>query len=241
MMEKTLGIVLKQYKYAETSLIVHLYTRRWGRIGIIVPGARTSSKSRKAHLFQPLTILELEVYYKANRDLQNIKEVKNHCPLIHLTGDPVKSSVALFLSEILNKALREEEPNDDLFDFLDNHIQLLDVTDQGTGNFHLYFLLRLSRHLGFSPEVPPARADLWFDLAIGTFSTTPPLHGSYLRPELTTLLIRFLSVQASDLSTIVIDRSTRAELLDGILRYYYMHLEGLGEIKSHTVLGTLFD
>ena len=241
MIEKTLGIVLKQIKYGESGIIAHVYTRRWGRIGLMVPGARSSSKSRKAYLFQPLTLLELEIYFKANRDLQNIKEVKNHSPFMHLTGDPVKSSVALFLAEVLNKALREEEPNEELFDFLDSHIQLLDLTDQGIGNFHIYFLLRLSRYLGFNPGVPPAQSDLWFDLALGTFNTTPPLNGSFLTPELTALLIRFLSVQASDLASIVLDRQKRIELLEGILRYYYLHLEGLGEIKSHTVLHTLFD
>jgi DNA repair protein RecO (recombination protein O) len=241
MIEKTLGIVLKQIKYGETSLIAHLYTRRWGRIGIMVPGARTSSKNRKAYLFQPLTILELEVYYKPNRDLQNIKEVKNHNPFMHLTGDPVKSSVALFLAEILNKALREVESNEELFDFLDSHIQLLDVIEQGIANFHIFFLLRLSRYLGFNPGIPPSQKGLWFDLALGSFTTAPPMHGSFLTPELTTLLIRFLSVQASGLASVVIDRHKRIELLEGILSYYYLHLEGLGEIKSHTVLHTLFD
>jgi DNA repair protein RecO (recombination protein O) len=241
MIEKTSGIVLKQIKYGESGLIVHLYTRKWGRIGVMVPGARTSSKNKKASLFQPLTLLDLEIYFKPHRDLQNIKEVKNRCPFMHLTGDPVKSSVALFLAEILNKTLREEEPNEDLFDFIDTHIQLLDVADQGVGNFHLYFLLRLSRHLGFNPGVPPPQPDLWFDLPLGTFTPSPPLHGSCLNPELTALLIRFQGVQASALSTIEIDRNTRMELLDGILKYYYLHMEGLGEIKSHKVLHTLFD
>lgn len=241
MIEKTLGIVLKQIKYGETSLIAHLYTRRWGRMAILVPGARTSSKNRKAYLFQPLTILELEVYYKASRDLQKIKEVKNHCPFMHLTGDPVKSSVALFLSDVLHKALREEEPNEDLFDFLNTHIQFLDLSDQGTANFHIYFLLRLSRHLGFNPGIPPSGTELWFDLTLGIFTETPPLHGAFLTPELTALLSRFLSVQASGLGSIVIDRHSRIELLEGILRYYYLHMEGLGEIKSHTVLHALFE
>jgi len=240
MIEKTLGIVLKQIRYGETSLIAHLYTRKWGRIGIMVPGARTSSKSRKAHLFQPLTLLELELYYKHNRDLQNIKEVKNHSPFIHLAGDPVKSSVALFLADILNKALREEEANEDLFDFLSSHIQMLDVIDEGVANFHIYFLLRLSRHLGFNPGMPPVGDDLWFDLSLGVFTTAPPLHDSFLTPELTSLLIRFLTVQASGLASIEIDRNRRIELLEGILKYYYLHLEGLGEIKSHIILHALF-
>lgn len=241
MIEKTLGIVLRQIKYGETSLIAHLYTRKWGRIAVMVPGARTSSKNRKAHLFQPLTILDLEIYFKQARDLQNIREVKNHHPFMHLTGDPVKNSIALFLAEILNKALREESPNEELFDFLDNHIQFLDLMDEGTANFHLYFLLRLTRHLGFSPEDPPGQEGFWFDLTLGTFSTTPPLHGSFLTPELTSLLIRLLVVQASDLAGVAIDRNLRVELLEGILSYYYFHLEGLGEIRSHKVLHTLFD
>jgi len=241
MIEKTLGIALKQIKYGETSLIVHLYTRRWGRMAIMVPGARTSSKNKKAYLFQPLTILELEVYHKPGRDLQKIKEVRNHSPFMHLTGDPVKSSIALFLAEILHKALREEESNEELFDFLDTHIQFLDLADRGVANFHIYFLLRLSRHLGFNPGVPPTQSEMWFDLAHGTFTPDPPPHDSFLRPELTGLLIRFLSVQVSDLATIQIDRLTRNELLDGVLRYYHLHLEGLGEIKSHAVLQALFE
>lgn len=241
MIEKTLGIVLRQIKYGENSLIAHLYTRHWGRIGVMVPGARTSSKNRKSHLFQPLTILELELYFKPGRDLHHIREAKNHCPFMHLTGDPVKSSVALFLSEILYKALREEETNEELFDFLSSHIQFLDLADQGIANFHIYFLLRLSRYLGFNPGIPPDGDNLWFDLSTGAFTSSPPLHGSFLTPEMTDLVIRFLTVQASDLGSIAIDRKTRIELLTGILSYYYLHLEGLGEIRSHIVLHSLFE
>jgi DNA repair protein RecO (recombination protein O) len=192
-------------------------------------------------LFQPLTLLELEVYHKARRDLQKIKEVRNHSPFVHLTGDPLKGSVAIFLSEILNRALREEEANEELFDFISTHIQYLDLMEEGVANFHLYFLLRLTRHLGFHPGDPPAGEGLWFDLSQGTFSPQVPLHDSFLAPEMTALLIRFLSVQVSDLATISIDRTMRAELLDNLLKLYYLHLDGLGEIKSHQVLKALFD
>jgi DNA repair protein RecO (recombination protein O) len=241
MIEKTLGIVLKQIKYGETGLIAHLYTRRWGRMALMVPGARTSSKNRKAYLFQPLTILDLDVYFKPSREMQNLKEVKNHHPFMHISGDPVKSSVALFLSEILAKALREEESNEDLFDFLESHIQLLDVMDRGVSNFHLYFLLRLSRYLGFQPDLPTGGHEQWFDLALGTFCDSPPLHGMFMGPGLSDLLASFLKVQVSDLPDITANREQRIGLLDGLLRYYYHHLEGLGEIKSHKVLHALFD
>jgi DNA repair protein RecO (recombination protein O) len=240
MIEKTLGIVLTQIKFGDTSLIVHLYTSRWGRIGILVPGARTTSKNRKAHLFQPLTLLDLEVYYKGGRDLQKIKEVRNHSPFIHLAGDPVKSAIALFLADILNRALREETPNAELFEFLLYHLEYLDIADHGVANFHIFFLIRLSRYFGFNPGLP-AEENLWFDIPSGHFSGQRPLHGNALDPELTALMVRFMKIPVSELASVTMNRMQRHELLSGIIRYYQQHLEGLGEIRSYPVLQALFD
>ncbi len=240
MIEKTLGIVLSQIKFGDTSLIVHLYTRQWGRMGILVPGARASSKNRKTHLFQPLTILELEVYYKASRDLQKIKEARNHSPFVHMTGDPVKSSVALFLSEVLNKTLREEAPNEELFDFLSYHIQYLDVTDQPVANFHLFFLIRLARYFGFNPGIPDGDGR-WLELLSGVFLPDKPPEGQALPPDMTSQLVAFMQIQISELATINLNRYQRQELLDGVLRFYRHHLEGIGEIRSHLILQSLFD
>lgn len=240
MLDKTLGIVLHQIKYGESSLIVHLYTRRWGRLGILIPGARGSSKHRKSYLYQPLTLLELEVYHKANRELQKIKEARNYAPFTHLVSDPVKSTVALFLADVLYRVLKEEESNPELFDFISFHLQYLDLADQGIPNFHIYFLIRLTKYLGFYPEVPPARLPSWFSLESGTFLEIQPGSGSFLDPVLTSLLIRFLQVQAADLHTILLDRTRRMALLEALLNYYHFHLEGLGEIRSHQVLAALF-
>jgi DNA repair protein RecO (recombination protein O) len=240
MIEKTLGIVLNQIKFGDTSLIVHLFTRKWGRMGILVPGARTSSKNRKAHLFQPLTILELEVYYKAGRDLQKIKEARNHSPFMNLTGDPVRGSVALFLADILNHTLKEETPNEELFDFLSYHIQYLDITDQGVANFHLFFLIRLSRYFGFNPGLPPGDG-FWFDIPAGQYSDFKPVHGVALDPELTGIMARINSINVSDLGSLQLNRTQRREMLDGLISFYHHHLEGLGEIRSYPVLQALFD
>ena len=240
MIEKTLGIVLGQIKFGDTSLIVHLYTSQWGRMAILVPGARTSSKNRKAHLFQPLTLLELEVYHKPGRDLQKIREARNHHPFMHLTGDPVKSSIALFLADILHKTLREESPNSDLFEFLLHHIQYLDMADTGVANFHLYFLLKLSRYFGFNPGVPEGEV-WWFDIPAGQFTPTKPVHGNCLDPALTGILIQLNQSAVQDLGSLTLNRHQRNEVLSGLLRYYQHHMEGLGEIRSHTVLKAIFE
>jgi DNA repair protein RecO (recombination protein O) len=240
MIEKTLGIVLSQIKFGDTSLIVHLYTQRWGRMGILVPGARTSSKGKKAHLFQPLTILELEVYYKAGRDLQKIKEARNHSPFMNLTGDPVKSSVALFLADVLNHALKEETPNSDLFDFLSYHIQYLDIADQGISNFHLFFLLRLSRYFGFNPGLPD-KEGAWFDIPAGQYTQHRPVHGISMDPPQAALLAQINSVNIADLGSLQMSRLQRRQLLDSLLSFYHHHLDGLGELRSYPVLQALFD
>ena len=241
MLHKTRGIVLHSVRYSETSLVVKILTEEAGLGSYIIKGARNPKAKIKASLFQPLTLLDLHIYFKPGRELQNIKEVRNRAPLIHLSGDPVKSAVALFLSEILGRALREEEPNAELFDFLDSHIQYLDLADQGVANFHLYFLLRLARYLGFAPALPSGDELHWFDLVSGTFTGVQPLHGSALPPPLAAWLARFLSVQPAELGLLSIDRQTRIDLLEGVLRYYSLHLEGLGEIRSHKVLHSLFD
>ena len=240
MLEKTLGIVLHQIKFGESSLIVHLYTRRWGRLGLLVPGARGSSKNRKTHLLQPLTLLELEVYHKPNRELQKIKEARNHSPYVHLVSDPVKSTIALFLADVLYRVLREEESNPEMFDFISFNLQFLDLADQGTSNFHIYFLIRLTKYLGFYPDTPPAGQPAWFSLESGTFTESRPAGGSFLDAGMTELLVQFLQVQAGELHTIGLDRARRMAMLEALLRYYRFHLEGLGEIRSHQVLAALF-
>jgi len=240
MIEKTLGIVLSQIKFGDTSLIVHIYTQRWGRLGILVPGARTSSKNKKAYLFQPLTILELEVYYKPGRDLQKIKEARNHSPFMNLTGDPVKSSIALFLADVLNHSLKEETPNANLFDFLSYHIQYLDIADQGVPNFHLFFLIRLSRYFGFNPGLPDSEGS-WFDIPAGQYTDVRPGHGIALNQHLTSVLARINSLNVADLATLQLNRQQRRDLLDGLITFYHYHLDGLGEIRSYPVLQALFD
>ena len=240
MIEKTLGIVLRQIKYGDTSLIVHLYTRRWGRMGIVVQGARSRSGKRKTALFQPLTILDLDIYHKSNRELQQVREARNAQPFIHLAADPVKSSIALFLAEILYKVLREEESNLAMFDFITDHLRLLDLAEEGVANFHLYFMIRLTRYLGFYPEDFGDQIPAWFNLESGTFQQDKPITGLSLPPGNGLILNKLLHCQPSQLGEISLNHSQRSELLEALLRYYRFHLEGFGEVRSLSVLTALF-
>ena len=129
MLHTTYGIVLKTIKYAETSVITKVYTEAFGVQSYIVNGVRsTKSKNNKAGLLQPLTLLDMVVYYKEGRDLHRISEMKNAFIFTAIPFEVVKRSIGIFMVEIMSKSIREEESNPDQFEFLWNAVQLLDQT-----------------------------------------------------------------------------------------------------------------
>src|SRR5512133_3092423 len=137
MLIKTRAIVLHHVKYGESSLIVTLYTERHGRMTCMVSGIRSKKTHLSLTFFQPLTLLEAEIYYRPNREVHRLKELS--CPF-HYTSIPfaiTKSTISLFIAEILWLTLREEEANEELFNFLFHAFQLLDTKDEGVANFHL--------------------------------------------------------------------------------------------------------
>ena len=152
MLQKTRGIVLHYIKYGETSVISHIYTESYGRLSFIINRVRSKKSLNHLSYFQPLTILDLECYYKSGRDLQRIKEVRNNILLLHIQNDVYKNAIGLFIAEILYKTLHETESNRTMFEFLVNAIQLLDIMKEGIPNFHLVFLIQYSKYLGIFPQ-----------------------------------------------------------------------------------------
>jgi DNA repair protein RecO (recombination protein O) len=152
MLLKTKGIVLNQIKYRETSIITKIYTEDFGLKSYIVNGVRTKSSKTKIGLFQPLTLLDLVVYYKEKTTLHRISEIKCYSPYKSIPFEIKKSSIVLFLSEILNKTLKEEISNKELFDFLSTSLIYFDEVKEDYHNFHLQFLFQLSAFLGFFPS-----------------------------------------------------------------------------------------
>jgi DNA repair protein RecO (recombination protein O) len=240
MLLKVRGIVLHHINYSESSLILHLYTDQKGRMAIIVPGARGRRKNKKISLYHNLSLLELEVYYKDSRDLQQIREARPEIPMSGVTGDPVKSTIALFLAELLYRTLKEEESNPDLFSFLENSISFFEMTDDGTANFHLWFMLHLTRFLGFFPHDNHIDEGEWFNLRSGRFTTFPPEAGSRLEPRVSDTLAQFLRSGLQEAISIPLNRNQRNELLEGLLDFYRIHLQGMGEIKSYSVMQEIF-
>src|SRR4051812_1798980 len=152
MLHKTRGIVFRFTKFRETSIIVTIFTEVFGLQSYIVNGIRSKTAKNKIALYQPLTLLDLVVYHRKNANIERIKEVHCFHPYVSVTSDVKKSSIALFLIELLNKVVKDESHAKELFDFITKSLITLDLMTDEFENFHLIFLLRLSRYLGFGVQ-----------------------------------------------------------------------------------------
>jgi DNA repair protein RecO (recombination protein O) len=190
--------------------------------------------------FQPLTLLDMEISVAPNRELQRIKEAALFHPFHAIPFDTAKSAITIFIAEILYKTLHEEESNPSLFSFLLHTIQLLDLNEQGTANFHLWFLVNYAKHLGFYPINNYSAENTCFDIANGRFYA--PL---LMKPQsddfvLAEWMHRLLTLQSEKLASLLIDHTTRSFLLAHLIDYYNAHQGHLGTIKSLPVLQSVF-
>jgi DNA repair protein RecO (recombination protein O) len=240
MLEKTKGIVLHSLKYSETSIIVKIYTESFGIVSYLVRPSKNKKNGMKAGIFQPLAILDMIVMHKKQQGLQTIKEITQCNQFSQIPYDIKKSSIAVFIAEVLYKAIREEEQNESLFHFLKSKIELLDITDGRTGEFHISFLVELTLHLGFFPQLNYCENNI-FNLYDGCFQENIPEHPYYISKELSGYFFNLVSASYDDRPVQGIPGTARKDLLDKILDYYRIHLNGFQSLKSHLVLEEVFN
>ena len=224
MLHKTRAIVINYIRYRETSIIAKVYTEKFGIQSLIENGVRSSKGKNKIALFQPLSLLDLVVYHDEKKEIHRISEIKSNFPFRTLPYDIYKSSIGIFLDEILNKTLKEHSENTFLFDFLHHSLIFLDETEENFENFHLIFLLKYAFFLGFSPQ----NANEIVTQFEG-FNITIPFDADYQK------LMNQLII-ADYQTPILMPRGVRNHLLEIIILFYRLHVEEFGEIKSLQVL-----
>ena len=232
MMFKTKGIVFNAVKFSETSLVVKIYTADFGLQSFIVKGVRSSGKSGKAALFSVMNILELEMYHRENKELQYLKEFRSAFVFKTIQTDILKSSIALFLAEVLYKCIQEEEANPELYRFIEQTLIALDESPRAESNLHLVFLLNFTRYLGFPPNDNANNNSEYFDLRDGNFVNEMPEHSYFVAQPHCANLKKLLS-GAMNFPLSVTDRNL---LLEKILLYYKLHLQSFKKVTSHHVL-----
>jgi len=241
MLHKTRGIVLNKVKYSETSLIVKIYTELFGLQSYLVRGIRSKKSNIKPALLQHLALVELVVYHKEKKSIQNIKEIKSAFQFNSIPFDIRKSSIIVFLNEILCKVIKEEECNKDLFEFLFNSIKILDIKDEEVSDFHLIFLVQLTKFLGFFPKNNYSKTSDIFDLEGGEFSGENMKGKYFIKKPYSKYFSDLFNISHENSETFSILPNHRNILIEYILDYYRLHLPGIGEIKSHQVLKTVLN
>lgn len=241
MLIKVKAIVLHCLPYSDTTQIVHLYTEEFGRMSYLASKTHSKKSNLKSAFFQPLSLVEIEADHKGSRHLQRIKEIRSTYTFSGIPYHPVKNAVALFLAEVLYRAMRETEKNSPLFDYLFRSIQFLDLCEKGLANFHLVFLIKLTRYLGFYPNIEEEQAHWYFDLQGGTFTPTRPLHNAWLTPEQAADFALLMRMNFDNMQAFQFERHQRVEIIRQMLNYYRMHLTDFPTIKSLAVLQELFD
>jgi len=234
----TLAIILSSLKYGDTSLIVKAFTASDGIKSYLLKGILTSKKGKlKTALFQPLMQLELVVNHRNKGTLENIREakVKHHYQSLHT--DIEKNALTMFLAEVLSSSIHEEEPNQQLFNFLEASLLWLD-THEKASNFHVYFLMQLSKYLGFFPDRSKSNL-LYFDLLEGEFTNTPSLN-PILSGKNLMYFKTFLGINFDAIETIRMSKIERQDLLKSLILYFELHLQGFRKPKSLAVLNEVF-
>jgi len=240
MLEKTRGIILHQIKYTDSGIVAHIYTKKFGRQSFLIKGMHNRKKGKHNILFQPLFILDMELYYKAAHEMQNLKEFSVSYTPYDIYSNIKKSSVAIFLGEVLTSVLREESPHDELFDYIEESIIYFDSCKAGYANFHIAFLAGLSSFLGFEPGPRSDKKDSFFDMVNGIFVPIPPVHGNYATEEITNILADFFVASYDSIFNISLTGKMRNDILETLVRYYSLHLPGLKKIKSLEILKEVF-
>lgn len=236
MLLKTRGIILKAMKYSETSLILDVYTREKGLKKYIVSGVRTSRAKMHANLFQVMSILELVVYDRPDRDLHRLKEAQSAFIYQRIPFEITRSAIGMFIIEVTRKTIQESESNPELFDLLSEYILFLDQSNTPLANVHLLFLIHLSAYLGIMPALDYEATHPFFDLQEGIFLQEVPAHGHYMNQDSSIIFHHLLESSLDTVNLVRMSAKQREILLNNLLDYYRLHLDNFPTINAHIIL-----
>lgn len=243
MLQETAAIILSKKQFKDENFIVSAYTEKFGRVNYTVYGAHSRQGGRKLAFLQPMSIVTIMADYRPKRDLQVLRDVSCSTPLMSLLADPVKNTMAMFLAEFLSHALRTNEEDNFLFMFLRDSILWLNLTPSDKiGNFHISFLVRLSVFLGFTPNLGPEQPNMrFFDLQHSEYMHYARPNSDLIDTEEQQFLRKLLRINYRNMHLFMFSRAERSNLLNRIIHYYQLHIQGFGQLKTLDVLHEVFD
>lgn len=239
MLHKTQAIVLGVAKYSDTYSIVHTFTRDFGRVSYLLPKTHGKKSKIKTSLFFPLSVLNVEVEHLPLREIQRLKDAERLFPLHSICTDVNKVSLSFFLSEFLSRVLRETNDNGVLFDYLCHSVAFLEATHKVPANFHLAFMMGLTRFLGIYPNMEKYTTEAYFDLLNAEFVDHTPLHKHFLSKKQSVYLCYFRRIHYGNMHLFRLSRTDRNVIIDMLLTYYRLHVYDFPALKSLDILREL--
>ena len=240
MLLSTPALVLHTTEYSETSVIAKVFTRQLGVRSYILKGVRKGGGRTKRNLLQPLSYLDMVVYVNPKTTLNYVKELTPHTPTFtHSDTQAINNAVVFFMTELLYKTLREEEPDQQLFDYIVNALDELKGSHTSTYvHMPLFFLLRMTRYLGLWPRDNYSLLEPLFDLQEGCFKAAG---ATTIDPGSSRLLHDYLQCleQGSESPRASLDQ--RTDLMNRLIEYLQLHLDGFKNFNSHEILHTILN
>lgn len=236
MLYKTEGIVLSTLRYSDRYAITHIYTPDFGTTSYLLPLVNSKKAKIKNSLFFPFSVLRMEVEHLPKREIQKLKEVERLFPLYEVCTDMAKVSLAFFLSEFLFRVLRESDNNEITYQYIKNSIETLEAAHSGIANFHITFMIGLTRFLGIYPNWDNSEFSVFFDLLNGEFRQNIPSHTHYLKQEESSYLKYLNRINYSNMHRFKLSRENRSVIINYLLEYYRLHLYDFPKLKSLEVL-----
>lgn len=236
----TRGIILRYVKYSETSLILDIFTREYGLKTYIAGGVRKVNSASGAALYQVANIVEIVAYDKANTKINRLKEIKSARSLNRLSMEILRFSVALFILEVLLKCLKEKEKNEELYDFIENTLVLIDQSNSSLKNVHLTVLCKMTRFFGFKPENNYSMENCYFDMRDGHFCKQQPYHNDQFSRSEASVFNKLINTDIENSALFNITHAERQKMLEKLILYYKIHLTDFGRIKTLEVFKNIF-
>ena len=240
MMTNSRAIVLNTLKFGEQQLIVDMLTEELGRVSFICRIPKTQKGKLKKQFFQPLSLLDAVFDYRQNARLQHLRDVRLSQPFTSIPFDAGKLSIALFLSEFLTYATRDEQQNAALFNYVVNSIDWLDGQTTSFANFHLVFMMRLSRFIGFFPNVDDYHEGDYFDMRNASFSSMVPLHTDFLNAADSSKIQLLMRMNYDTMHLFKMNHEDRNRIIDVLITYYRLHVPSFPELQSLPVMKQLW-
>ena len=236
MLYKTEGIVLGSSRYSDRYSIVKIFTRNFGTASYLLPISHSKKAKIKTSLFFPLSVLNLEVEHIPLRDVHKLKDAERQFPLYNVCNNMTKVSLVFFLSEFLLRGLRDSDNNELSYDFVKNSVEMLEAADKGLANFHIAFIIGLTRFTGIYPNWDNVHNQGYFDLLNGEFRGNVPSHSHYLNRQYSAYLANLNRINYGNMHLFRLSRENRNVILDYLIEYYRLHLYDFPKLKSLEVL-----